>query len=147
MRSNLAKTISCTLRNDRLAQPRNAEPLEYLPPPPAGMSSLTLSAWERLGRLAIEAGTLTRFDTELLTLAARTAATCEELENQLKADGVLLHSNGSVKAHPACAALDRSRLLLLRLLDSLGLSPLGREKVHTTKHISASNKFAQFKGS
>lgn len=145
MRTAFAKALSGTARKDRIKGFRDGAPLTSVPPAPPDLSTTAQSAWERLGRLAVEAGTLTRYDTELLALAARTTATCEELEKQLAADGVLLHSKGSIKAHPACAALDRSRSLLLKLLDALGLSPAGRERLPTPIPVIAGNKFAQLK--
>jgi P27 family predicted phage terminase small subunit len=139
------KAVSGTTRRDRYRRGRSEDALTSLPTSPPELSSAAKAAWARLGQLAIQAGTLTRVDTELLALAARTTATCEELESQLAADGVLLHSKGSIKAHPACAALDRSRLLLLKLLDALGLSPAGRERLPVVKPPLLSNKFAHFK--
>ena len=142
-RSAFDKKISGTLRPDRVRRSSVETALTELPDPPSEMSPLAAMAWLRLGRLAIEAGTLTRFDTELLSLAARTAATCEELESQLGVDGILITSKSVVKAHPACAALDRSRSLLLKLLDALGLSPGGRDRLPAIASVSATNRFAQ----
>jgi P27 family predicted phage terminase small subunit len=144
-KSAFHKTLSGTVRRDRNKGLRHGDPLGSVPPSPPNLSPAARRAWERLGGLTVEAGTLTRYDTELLALAARTTATCEELETQLAADGVLLHSKGAIKAHPACAALDRSRSLLLKMLDSLGLSPAGRERLPTKTPGVVGNKFAQLK--
>jgi P27 family predicted phage terminase small subunit len=89
----------------------------------------------------MEAGTLTTLDIELLALAARTATTCDELEAKIYTDGLVLESRGAKKANPACAALDRSRNLLFKVLDNLGLSPVGREKLHIQKAERRDNKF------
>jgi P27 family predicted phage terminase small subunit len=115
--------------------------LTELPAAPPSFSPAATAAWERLGRLVIQAGTLTRFDTELLSLAARTTATCEELEAQLAADGVLLQSKGAIKAHPAAAALDRSRTLLLKLLNVLGLPPADRDRIPMAPTSKLENRF------
>ncbi len=140
-----AKSLRGTLRSDRKTSVRHEEKLGTLPPAPDGLSPSAAAAWVRLGALAIDAGTLSSADMELLSLAARTAASCDELERQLAEDGVLLRSNGAVKAHPACAALDRNRVLMLKLLDALGLSPAGREKVPVRVLKSTQNKFAYLK--
>lgn len=142
-RTTFDKRISGTLRFDRVRRSPGEDALTELPAPPSELSPLAATAWLRLGRLAIQAGTLTRFDTELLCLAARTAATCEELEAQLGVDGLLITSKSAVKAHPASAALDRSRSLLLKLLDALGLSPGGRDRLPATPSVSAANRFAR----
>lgn len=141
-----AKTLSGTVRPDRIGRSTidAADRMQALPAPPSGLSQRAQEAWQRLGTLALDAGTLTRFDTELLALAARTAASCEELESQLAADGMLVDSKGTIKAHPACAALDRNRALMLRLLDALGLSPLGRDQIPTKPVAATRNRFAEY---
>ena len=142
-RSTFAKSLSGTLRLDRETRLNREDVLSELPPPPAGLSSTAASAWQRLGGLAIEAQTITRFDLELLDFAARTAASCRGLEAQLAADGILLESpRGSTKVHSGVAALDRSRSLLLRLLGSLGLTPKSRERLPMTPSVKRKNKFA-----
>ena len=67
-RSTFAKSLSGTLRLDRETRLNREDVLSELPPPPAGLSSTAASAWQRLGGLAIEAQTITRFDLELLDL-------------------------------------------------------------------------------
>ena len=89
-RSTFVKGLSGTLRPDRVKRLPGEDTLTELPTPPPDLAPLAAAAWLRLGRLSIDAGILTRFDTELLALAARTAATCEELESQLAADGPLI---------------------------------------------------------
>lgn len=145
-RSTFAKSLSATLRPDRAKRLRSDDYLMELPTPPPGLSVPAVAAWHRIGALAIEARTITRFDLELLSLTARTAASCDELEAQLITDGLLLHSSGIVKSHPACAALDRSRGLLFRLLEALGLSPVGRGKLPEPMVTLSVNRFSKLSG-
>ena len=118
------------------------ERLTTLPPAPPDLTPAAIAAWERLGKLSIQAGSLTKFDTELLCLAARTTATCAELEAQVASQGSLIASREALKANPALAALDRNRNLLLRLLYALALTPGGRERLPLPPRKTAENPFA-----
>ena len=141
-RSTRQKLISATLRPDRMKRPQGIEPLVELPAAPPNLTLPASEAFARLGRLAVEAGRLTSADLELLTLAARTLASCETLEGQLNAEGVVVHSRGATKTHPALNALTQNRALLLRLLDSLGLTPTARERLSAPPLAKAENPFA-----
>ena len=142
-KSTHVKLLSGTLRPDRMKRQPGTNLLTELPPAPPDLSPTALAAWERLGRLAIEARTLSKFDIEVLALAARTSASCELLEHQLSVDGLLIQSGGVTKSHPGVAALDRGRSLLLKLLDALGLSPAGRSRTAVVPPVTAENRFAQ----
>jgi P27 family predicted phage terminase small subunit len=144
-RSTAKKLFSGTRRSDRTRRLNGADVLKSLPPAPDHLPQNARECWERLGHLAISAGTITQFDTELLALAARTAATCDELELTIRSQGSLIESRGTVKANPACAALDRNRILLLKLLDALGLSPAARERLSIEARSDHTNKFAMLK--
>ena len=144
-RSTAKKLFSGTRRSDRTRRLNGADVLKSLPPAPDHLPQNARECWERLGQLAILAGTVTRFDVELLALAAKTAATCSDLERQITSQGSLIESRGAVKANPACAALDRNRILLLKLLDALGLSPAARERLSIEARSDHTNKFAMLK--
>jgi len=137
-----AKLLAGTLRPDRMRRLQRIEHLTTLPPAPTDLTPAALAAWERLGKLSIQAGSLTALDAELLCLAARTTATCAELEAQIASQGSLIASREALKANPALAALDRNRNLLLRLLDALALTPGGRERLPLPPPKTAENPFA-----
>ena len=143
-RSAFQKQISGTARDDRLRRLNGAEALRTLPPPPTTLPAAAHEAWIRLGSLSIAAGVLTRFDLELLDLAARTASTCNQLERQLATEGFTIDSRGSLKCNPAASALDRSRGWLFRLLIALGLVPAAREKLSIQSTTPLQNKFNAF---
>jgi P27 family predicted phage terminase small subunit len=103
--------------------------LSRLPKPPDGLSDAANAAWSQCGRLAIELGTLTRFDVPLLELASRTLGSVSELEQLLRVEGMIVASGEVRKAHPAAAMLERSRAQAHRLLADLGLTPPSRESL------------------
>ena len=138
------KLLSATLRPDRMKRINRADVLTEPPPAPASLSPTAAAAFERLGTLAVAAKTLTALDVELLALAASTLSSCQSLETQLSAEGLLVESRGAVKTHPALSALTQNRALLLRLLDSLGLSPQGRERLPAAVVTERPNRFALF---
>lgn len=140
-RSAFHKRLSGTTRDDRTRRLNGAEVLQTLPPPPNNLPEAAHDAWRRLGALAIDAGTLTRLDVELLDLCARTASTCDQLERQLTSEGFIVDSRGALKCNPAANALDRSRGLLFRLLTALGLVPAAREKLSIQATSRSPNKF------
>lgn len=117
------------------------EHLTSLPAAPPDLTPAAFAAWERLGKLSIQAGSLTELDTELLCLAAHTTATCAGLEAQIASQGSLIASREALKANPALAALDRNRNLLLKLLDALALTPRGRERLPSPPTKTAENPF------
>ncbi len=141
IRNTRAKLLTGTLRPDRMRRPPRIEHLTTLPSAPPDLTPAAIAAWERLGKLSIQAGSLTELDTELLCLAARTTATCAELEAQVASQGSLIASREALKANPALAALDRSRALLLKLLDALALTPGGRERLPLPLPKTTENPF------
>lgn len=142
--SKASKELRGTARADRLRAVDPMQAVETLPEPPETLSGDGVAAWCRFGAMAIELGTLTRNDIGLLELLARAWSSCIELEALLRRDGLILVSGEVQKAHPAIAALDRSRALAHRLLADLGLTPPGREKISFTKPAAAS-PFSKFR--
>jgi P27 family predicted phage terminase small subunit len=126
-RSRKEKVLSGTVRGDRMRRVGGVQVLTRLPQPPAGLSESASEAWFRCGRLAIELGTLTRFDVALLELLARTLGSVADLEKLLANEGLIV--GAASKAHPACALLERSRAQAHRMLADLGLTPPSRERL------------------
>lgn len=142
--STASKELRGSLRADRIRRIDPDKALRRMPAPPDGLPPEATAAWHRFGSLAIGLGTLTAADVALLELLARTWASAVELEQVLARDGLILTSGEVQKAHPAIAALDRSRNLAHRLLTDLGLSPPGRERISIAPQ-STGNVFAKFK--
>lgn len=126
-RSKKERILTGTIRKDRLRHVGGVQVLSRLPPPPAGLSESAADAWSRCGRLAIELGTLTRYDVALLELLARTLGSVADLEQLLAAEGLIVGT--ASKAHPAANLLERSRAQAHRMLSDLGLTPPSREKL------------------
>lgn len=141
--STASKELRGSLRADRIRRIDAGKALRRLPAPPDGLPPEAAAAWRRFGSLAIGLGTLTAADVALLELLARTWASAVELEQVLARDGLILTSGEVQKAHPAIAALDRSRNLAHRLLADLGLSPPGRERISITPP-ARNNPFTKF---
>lgn len=141
--STARKALSGTLRADRL-HVSHVEPLSRLPAAPKHLSADAVSAWKSFGARAIELGTLSRFDVGLLELLSRTWASVGQLEDRLQADGLILESGDTRKAHPALAALSRERSLAHKLLSDFGLAPSGRERLSIPAPKEAYNEFDAF---
>lgn len=91
---------------------------EGRPRRPTGLDGRGLRLWERL---------LNRFEfsvveVELLVEVCRTAGAVEELEKQLRADGVVVEgARGGQRVHPALTELRHQRVAFGKLLAQLDL--------------------------
>lgn len=141
--SQQAKDLRGTARKDRLKGAKGIPPLSRAPIAPSDLSTHGKRAWNEVARLAVRLGTLSAYDLPLLKLAARTLGGVAELEEVLRAEGMVISSGSVRKAHPAMALLERSRAQAFRLLESLGLSPAARERISLTPPKKAS-RFSEF---
>lgn len=115
----------------RLVQPEPPR-LTKLPPPPKHLAAKARAHYSRIGKAAVERGTLTTVDLDLVVLAASQWHQLDLAETHIARVGMTVPSaDGSPKANPSVAAADRARALLARLLDQLGLTPAARTRVRT----------------
>lgn len=123
------KVLRGTLQLSRLPKRAAGERLSKAPSAPATLSALAADEWRELAPVAVELGVLTRADLRAFGLLCQVLATESELRVVLKTEGLLIAGVACSKAHPATKLLESTRNQAIRMLDSFGLTPRGRQSV------------------
>jgi P27 family predicted phage terminase small subunit len=129
-KSNLAKRLSGSARRDRLPKRDLAARLIRAVPPPRGMSDRAKLEWRALMPAVLAIGTMSKADLRAFALLATTLAAESEAREAIERDGmVVVGGSGGRKSHPALKAAETARMQAMRLLESFGLTPRGRQSV------------------
>lgn len=101
-----------------------------LPGPPRG----TRAAGGRLWRSVVEAYDLDEHELVLLREAVRSVDRLDELDGQVRADGVMVRSPSGPRVHPAAVEARQLRIALARVLAALRL-PSGDEEARPQRRV------------
>jgi P27 family predicted phage terminase small subunit len=129
-KSNLLGGITSTAREDRKPKLDFAERLKRAPEAPADLSPRAAAEWHRLAPAAVGLGTLTAADLTAFGLLCATLATERQAREVIDAEGMSVPTaDGGKKPNPAVRAAETARNQAIRLLESFGLTPRGRQSV------------------
>lgn len=144
--STATKSLRRTLRPCRVKALASVPTSDAAPQAPADLPPATLPHWKALAAILTPLGTLAPSDAIALSLLARTLASIDSYEAAIEREGVTIAGKppGSLRAHPAVAALQAARTLARALLRDFGLSPASRESVGAAPTPEPVNRFAEF---
>ena len=129
-KSKRAKRITGTARLDRQPKRDRADRLTRAVSPPKRLSERAAGEWRALMPAVISLGTISRADLRAFELLAVTLASAAELMETIELEGMTIEAgSGGRKAHPALRAAETARMQAIRLLESFGLTPRGRQSV------------------
>ena len=114
--------------NKQFANSDETEPLKELPSCPLVLGKSATKHYRRIGKMAIEAGTLSARDIDVVAVAATAATLVEQAMASLEGGIITIGANGAEVAHPGINILAKAQATLLRALARLGLDPQSRDK-------------------
>lgn len=114
---------------DRSTQP---QPARVMPKPPAYLSLLARSEWERMTDLLFRNKLLTEIDGEALALYCQSWARMVDAEKKF-ADGgsrfTIIQASGNEVKNPLLAVIEHERETIVKLLREFGMTPAARCRV------------------
>jgi P27 family predicted phage terminase small subunit len=144
-KSNLSKQLRATHRADRQPKRDLAARLIRAAPPPRDMTDRAKREWRALMPAVLSIGTMSRADLRAFALLATTLAAEAEAREAVEHDGMtILAGSGGRKAHPALKSAEVARMQAMRLLESFGLTPRGRQIVDVLPQSFARDPAAEY---
>jgi P27 family predicted phage terminase small subunit len=143
-KSNLLGSITNRAREDRRPKLDFAKRLTRAPAVPAGLSERAAAEWRQLAPAAVGVGTLTAADLTAFALLCATLATERQAREVIEAEGLSVATDGGgMKPHPCVRIVENARNQSVRLLESFGLTPKGRQSIDVNPPGSPANELAE----
>ena len=120
----------------RPLNPREPKPVTSIPSCPAHLMPTAKAEWKRLARELHQLGILTRLDRSVLAAYCASYGRWVEAERRLKETPALLKTPaGYVQPSPWLAISNKNVELMHKFMSELGLSPVSRSRVTTTRDL------------
>ena len=121
---------------------------QRLPPAPPHLTEDEKKEWRRIGRQLLEAGLITRMDTDVLAAYCKAYVRWVEAEAAVRKYGTIIKSpNGFPMQSPYLAVANKAMEQMRSLMSELGLTPASRVRLprikkepQATRHESRSRK-------
>ncbi len=97
--------------------------------PPRWLSKEAKKFWREHAPMCAEMGTLDALSEPLFTALCEHFATYRQVDEQIKADGMVLETAKGSQPHPLLTALNQTSRELMKLMAEFGLTPAGRKRL------------------
>ena len=137
-RKPLATAVKLALGNPgkRPLNRREPKPVTAIPTCPAHLMPTATTEWKRLARYLHDLGVISELDRAALAAYCQAYGRWVEAEKKLKETPHLLKTPaGYVQTSPWLAISNKNVELMHKFMCELGLSPVSRSRVVTTRHI------------
>jgi P27 family predicted phage terminase small subunit len=115
---------------------REPKPVIAIPTCPAHLMPTAKAEWKRLARYLHDLGIISELDRSALAAYCQTYGRWVEAERKLKETPALLRTPaGYVQPSPWLAISNKNLELMHKFMSELGLSPVSRSRVSTTRNL------------
>ena len=109
-----------------------------MPPAPSHLTDDEKKEWRRIGRQLLEAGLITRMDTDVLAAYCKAYVRWVEAEASVRKFGTIIKSpNGFPMQSPYLAVANKAMEQMRSLMSELGLTPASRVRIPRLKEPQA----------
>lgn len=127
-----------------LSKKTEPEPEAGEPDKPEYLTGFASEEWDRLVKITMDIGVLTKADGDMLELYCMEKSNYLQAKKDLEENGELYKRNSSDEiygAHPATLIMDKAAKNMRQILAEFGLSPSARTRVHVKKKEEKKGKF------